>query len=72
MLLFRSEGHVEAWYGDRGMPRGAFVGLERLWDLARVWYADRRSPGWRRRTPREAEDVFAALGLTGDFWRLTD
>ena len=70
MLLFRSEEHVEAWYRDRGMPKGAVIGLDQLWDLARTWYADRLSPGWRRRSPREAEEVFAGLGLTGDFWRL--
>jgi hypothetical protein len=29
------------------------------------------APDWRRRTPEEAEAVFASLGLTGEFWRLT-
>ena len=41
------------------------------WQLARAWHGeDRRLPQWRRKTIDEAEDVFASLGLKGDFWRL--
>ena len=70
MLAFRSEGHVERWCEQHGMPRGAVFGLDVAWRLADVWYAERLSPAWRRRTPDEAQAVFEALGLTGDFWRL--
>jgi hypothetical protein len=69
MLLFRSEEHVEARYGKDRM--GAILSLEQQWHLARVWYADRLSPDWHRRTPAEAQSVFDSLGLTGDFWRMT-
>ncbi len=71
MLLFRSGEHVAAWYQRRGVPKGATLTLEQQWGLARIWYADRMSPDWRRRTAEEAEAVFTSLGLTGDFWRLT-
>jgi hypothetical protein len=71
MLLFRSEGHAEAWYRGKGLSTGALLTLEQQWELARVWFADRLSPDWRRRTPDEAEAIFAGLGLTGEFWRLT-
>ena len=71
MLLFRSEEHVENWYRAKAIPRGAILTLAQQWDLARVWYADRMSAEWRRRTPEECEAVFAQLGLVGDFWRLT-
>ncbi len=71
MLLFRSEEHVRNWYRRQGMSLGAILTLEQQWELARIWYADRMSPDWRRRTPEEAEAVFGGLGLTGDFWRLT-
>jgi hypothetical protein len=47
------------------------VTLEQAWQLGRVWYGDRLSPDWRRRTPEEAKEVFERLGLTGDFWSLT-
>ena len=70
MLLFRSEEHVEAWRRPRNIESGALLSLEQLWDLARGWYAGRMSESWRRRSPREAEEVFADAGLTGDFWRL--
>jgi hypothetical protein len=71
MLLFRSEEHVKSWYQPQGIPMGAILTLEQQWELARLWYSDRMSPDWRRRTPEEAEAVFAGLGLTGDFWHLT-
>jgi hypothetical protein len=71
MLLFRSEEHLEAWYRGRGIPTGETLTLEQQWELARIWYADRMSADWRRRTAEEAEAVFASLGLAGDFWRLT-
>jgi hypothetical protein len=45
--------------------------MQQLWGLASVWYHDRLSADWRRRTPPEAEEVFASLGLRGDFWQLT-
>lgn len=43
---------------------------EQMWRLADVWYANRLSPDWRRRTAEEAEAVFEEIGLTGPFWRL--
>ena len=70
MLLFRSEEHVARWYGLKNMPVGEVMTVAHQWDLAQRWYADRASPQWRRRTPVEAEAVFAAVGLSGPFWRL--
>jgi hypothetical protein len=70
MLLFRSEEHVDRWTGRRGVPKGAVFGTDQLWGLAESWYRERMSPGYRRRTPEEAESVFASLGLTGEFWKL--
>ncbi len=70
MLAFRSEEHVERWCEMRGLERGAVFPLETCWRLADAWYANRLAPDWRRRTPDEAEALFAELGLEGDFWRL--
>jgi hypothetical protein len=70
MLAFRSEAHVDDWLRQRALQRGAVFSLDQLWHLGDAWYADRLSAGWRRRTPEEAEALFASLGLTGDFWRL--
>ena len=38
--------------------------------LGTIWYGDKQSPDWRRKTLDEAEAVFTELGLVGDFWRL--
>jgi hypothetical protein len=70
MLAFRSEEHVERWRKPLGLPRGAILTPERQWRLADAWYADRLAADWRRRTPEEAEALFAALGLEGAFWQL--
>ena len=70
MLLFRSEEHLERWRSERDLPVGATMTPETQWRLAQTWYSGRLDPAWRRRTPQEAEEVFASLGLTGDFWRL--
>lgn len=70
MLLFRSEEHIDRWLANRRLPRGESFSLEQGWQLARAWYHDRLSPAYQRRTPAEAEAVFASVGLTGDFWCL--
>jgi len=70
MLAFRSEEHVERWCESEGLERGALMTPEQQWRLADVWYANRLARDWQRRTPVEAEAVFAELGLVGDFWRL--
>jgi hypothetical protein len=70
MLLFRSEEHRDTWLSARGLRHGATLSVKQQWDLARIWYGDRMSPDWRRRTPDEAQAVFDSLGLTGPFWKL--
>ena len=71
MLLFRSEEHLERWRSERGLDLGATMATAQQWQLARAWYSNRLDPQWRRRTPEEAQAVFASVGLTGDFWGLT-
>jgi hypothetical protein len=70
MLAFRSEEHVDRWLDQRRLSRGAVFSAEQMWRLADAWYAGRLGVKWRRRTPEEAETLFAEIGLTGDFWRL--
>lgn len=67
MLLFRDEEHLRR----SGKAPGASFTPDQMWRLADVWYHDRAEPAWRRKTAEEAEAIFAGVGLTGDFWRLT-
>ena len=55
MLPFRSEEHIDTWYRRRGIATGATLTLNQQWELARIWYADRIAPDWRRRTPGGAQ-----------------
>ncbi len=50
------------------MPRGAIATLEQTWTLAKLWYANRLDPEWRRPTAGEAVARFRAAGLDGGFW----
>ena len=52
-----------------GEPRGEVLTLERVWALAQAWYGDRMAPDFRGRTPAQATDIFARLGLTSAFWQ---
>ena len=70
MRLFRSEEHVHAWSAATGIAVGAIFPVRALWALAQLWFHDRLSPTWRRRTMDEAHAIFAEAGLTGAFWRL--
>ena len=70
MRLFRSEEHVRRWSERAGIAPGAVFPVDALWTLAQLWFRDRLSPDWRRRTVDEAHAVFAGAGLTGTFWRL--
>ena len=70
MLAFRSEAHVDRWCETRRMPRGALLTPDQQWRLADAWYSDRLASGWRRKTADEADALFSALGLEGEFWRL--
>jgi len=70
MLLFRSEEHVARWCSAHAVPRGGSMSVETMAELARIWYADKLEPNWRRKTLAEAQAVFDSLGLTGDFWEL--
>ena len=69
MLLFRSEGDVDAWCRASDEPRGETLALARVWALAQTWYGDRLSPDFRGRTPEQVQAIFARQGLTSPFWQ---
>ncbi len=68
MLLFRSEGHVNAWLAGR--PPGATIPVTQLAELAAAWWGDRLDPDWRPHTREQNQAILDSLGLTGPFWAL--
>jgi hypothetical protein len=68
MLFFRSEARVIEWCRDRQSPVRPLVTIDQLWGLALAWYATRLKPESRRPRAGEMVEIFAGLGLTGEFW----
>ena len=68
MLFFRSEERVREWCSATGSAVRPVVRIDQLWELAREWYATRLQPDSRRPQPAEMRQIFARIGLVGDFW----
>ncbi len=68
MLFFRSEERVREWGKARHVTTGPVVTMAQLWGLATRWYSTRLSPDARRPGPAEMREIFASLGLRGEFW----
>ena len=68
MNLFRSEGHVARWLGDR--PPGVTLPVTTLAALADAWWGDRLDPGWRPHSRDRNQAILDDVGLHGPFWRL--
>ena len=72
MLLFRSEGHVEAWCAERGVRRGDVRPIAQIWPVAAEWYGRHAEPTWTKWSMREAAAMFERHGLSGPTWELGD
>ncbi len=68
MLLFRSEEHVTRWCTVRRWPTRPLVSMDQLWQLSVAWYSNRLTPASRRPMGDEVKQIFARIGLTGEFW----
>lgn len=68
MLFFRSEERVREWCRAKKLPMRPLVRMDQLWQLAAAWYGTRLQPTSRRPQPAEMREIFARLGLEGDFW----
>jgi hypothetical protein len=42
--------------------------MDQLWRLAARWYSTRLEPEGRRPRPEEMREIFAEVGLEGEFW----
>ncbi len=70
LLPFRQASDVGLWAERHGFALGQVLPLTQLADLARRWYGRHADPFWRKATIEEASAIFAAAGLTGEFWQL--
>ena len=68
MLLFRSEETVNGWCKSQGTPRRPILTIDQLWFLAVAWYENRLTIESRRPAPDEMVEIFAKIGLVGEFW----
>ena len=68
MLFFRSEEQVRLWCEVPGRTVRPFVRIDQLWALATRWYSTRLRENSKRPQAAEMRDIFAGLGLEGDFW----
>ncbi|HYV99440.1 MAG TPA: organomercurial lyase [Gemmatimonadaceae bacterium] len=68
---FRSDADVERWCERHALPRGATMSVAALWNFASSWYGNYLAQPWHKRTPAEANALFARHGLTGEFWDLS-
>ena len=68
MLFFRSEERVREWCSATGSALRPVVRMDQLWELAREWYGTRLQADSRRPQPAEMRQIFARIGLRGDFW----
>ena len=68
MLFFRSEELVRAWCAANEHPMRPLVTMDQLWTLSTTWYSTRLQEESRRPQPDEMREIFAGLGLGGDFW----
>lgn len=70
VLPFRRAEDVAPWCERHGLPLGAVLPWPQVLALGRAWYGRHLDPDWRKHTVAEAQAIFDALGLSGDFWRL--
>ena len=68
MLFFRSGERVTEWCAAHPCQPGPLVRMEQLWTLATTWYSTRLRADSRRPKPEDMREIFAGVGLEGDFW----
>ncbi|OCL07574.1 hypothetical protein AOQ84DRAFT_408710 [Glonium stellatum] len=67
--LFDSEEEALAWPKKRGFNEGELMSLDTLWKLSKIWYHDKHTYEYCRKSSDEVIKLFEDLGLTSTFWR---
>lgn len=67
---FSARDEIREWCKNHGLPQGESISAGTLFELARAWYGKHQDPDWVKWSVPEAQKIFSAVGLTGDFWSL--
>jgi len=70
ILFFTSEARIDSWRARHGHPQGSCLPIDVAIRLAELWFGDYASPGWVRKMPERANEIFGELGLDRSFWKL--
>jgi hypothetical protein len=68
-IVFENEQGVNDWCGRHNKQKGEVVPIEIIWDLAKIWYGNYMDEGFKRKTKETAEEMFASVGLTSEFFK---
>jgi hypothetical protein len=69
-LVFEDRASIDDWCARHAIRRGEILPVEKVAELARVWYGGHLGPHWRKPTLDEARERFASVGLTSPHWEL--
>lgn len=63
---------MRQWQAAQNTQAGEVLPARQVWELSRLWYANRLSPDYHGRSAAEAAVLFRAAGLTDHFWYLDE
>jgi hypothetical protein len=72
MLLFRSEEWIDRWCKRNHLERGEVLTIQQVWELSKLWYANRLSPDYHGRSVEQVGEIFRQSGLKSDFWYIQE
>jgi len=70
MVFFSSQKHLEEWLGRNPGLKGETLTVEKTIELSRPTYTGKMELDFERLPKNELMKRWAAIGLTGDFWKL--
>lgn len=72
MHVFEDETAAKSWCRRHGFAYGEILPLDKVWQLAKLWYGRHLDRDWKKWSLKEAGEIFEKAGLTGDFWSVGD
>jgi alkylmercury lyase-like protein len=70
MVFFSSPGHLDEWLSKNPSLKGETLTVEKTVELSRPTYTGKMELDFERPPKDELMKRWAAIGLTGDFWKL--